>query len=145
MAGEKNSKYKPEYDEQAYNYALLGALDKKMAEFFGVSESTFYLWKNEHPSFSEALSRGKSQADAMVAKSLYHRAIGYSHPETKIATRDGQITDTLDVEKHYAPDTAAASLWLRNRQPDLWRDKKEMVVEENNLTPWSDLEAGVDE
>ncbi|CAM0015873.1 terminase small subunit, partial [Vibrio phage K367 g1] len=145
MAGEKNSKYKPEYDEQAYNYALLGALDKKMAEFFGVSESTFYLWKNEHPSFSEALSRGKSQADAMVAKSLYHRAIGYSHPETKIATRDGQITDTLDVKKHYAPDTAAASLWLRNRQPDLWRDKKEMVVEENNLTPWSDLEAGVDE
>lgn len=145
MAGEKNSKYKPEYDELAYNYALLGASDKKMAEFFDVAESTFYLWKNEHPSFSEALSRGKSQADAMVAKSLYHRAIGYSHPETKIATRDGQITDTLDVEKHYAPDTAAASLWLRNRQPDLWRDKKEMVIEENNLTPWSDLEAGVDE
>lgn len=145
MAGEKNSKYKPEYDELAYNYALLGASDKKMAEFFDVAESTFYLWKNEHPSFSEALSRGKSQADAMVAKSLYHRAIGYSHPETKIATRDGQITDTLEVDKHYAPDTAAASLWLRNRQPELWRDKKEMVIEESNLTPWSDLEAGVDE
>ena len=52
---------------------------------------------------------------------------------------------TTTTEKQVAPDTAAAIFWLKNRQPDIWRDKKEMVVEENNLTPWSDLEAGVDE
>ena len=145
MAGEKNSKYKPEYDQLAYNYALLGVIDKQLAEFFEVSESTINLWKIEHPTFSESLKRGKGEADAMVAKSLFKRATGYVHPETKIATRDGQITDTLDVEKHYAPDPTAAIFWLKNRQPEIWRDKKEMVIEENNLTPWDDLEAGVDE
>lgn len=145
MAGEKNSKYKPEYNELAYNYALLGSTDRQMAEFFGVTEQTVNNWKNDHPSFFESMSRGKAQADAMVAKSLFHRALGYSHPETKIATRDGQITDTLDVVKHYAPDTAAASFWLKNRQPEIWRDKKEISIEESNLTPWDDMEIGIDE
>jgi hypothetical protein len=27
--------------------------------------------------------------------------------------------------EHYPPDTAAASLWLRNRRSDKWRDKHE--------------------
>lgn len=139
MAGEKNSKYKPEYDELAYNYSLLGAIDKQMAEFFGVTEQTINNWKNDHPSFFESMSLGKAQADAMVAKSLYQRAVGYSHPETKIATRDGQITDTLDVVKHYAPDTAAASFWLKNRQPDIWRDKKEVVFDNGAVTPWDEI------
>lgn len=132
MAGEKNSKYKPEYDELAFNYSLLGAIDKDLARFFGVTEQTINNWKNDHPTFFESMSKGKEQADAMVAKSLFKRATGYSHPETKIATRDGQITDTLDVEKHYAPDTAAISFWLRNRQPDLWREKTESVVTLND-------------
>ena len=36
------------------------------------------------------------------------------------------ITPTV---KHYPPDTQAASLWLRNRQPQLWRDKTEVAVD----------------
>ena len=28
--------------------------------------------------------------------------------------------------EHYPPDTTAASLWLRNRQPNKWRDKREI-------------------
>lgn len=145
MAGEKNSKYKTEYDELAYNYALLGVTDKQLAEFFGVCEATLNNWKNDHPSFLESLKRGKSQADAMVAKSLFHRALGYSHPETKIATRDGQITDTLDIEKHYAPDPTAAIFWLKNRQPEIWRDKKEVSFDNGSVTPWNEIGEDEDE
>jgi hypothetical protein len=29
------------------------------------------------------------------------------------------------IVKHYPPDTNAASLWLRNRHPQRWRDKIE--------------------
>jgi transposase-like protein len=43
------SKYKKEYVELAYKFALLGLPDKKMAEFFEVSESTFNEWKEQHP------------------------------------------------------------------------------------------------
>ena len=28
--------------------------------------------------------------------------------------------------EHYPPDTQAASLWLRNRQPAKWRDRQEV-------------------
>lgn len=145
MAGEKNSKYKPEYDELAYNYALLGVTDKQLSEFFGVCEATLNNWKNDHPSFLESLKQGKGQADAMVAKSLFKRALGYSHPETKIATRDGQITDTLDVEKHYAPDPTAAIFWLKNRQPEIWRDKKEVSFDNGSVTPWNEVGEDEDE
>jgi len=30
--------------------------------------------------------------------------------------------------QHYPPDTTAASLWLRNRQPDKWRDRQQIDV-----------------
>ena len=125
MAGGRPTKYKEEYTELAYNYCLLGATDSDLASFFDVEESTINNWKINHPQFLESLKRGKQQADAQVAKSLFHRATGYSHPETKIATTDGQITDSKEFEKHYAPDPTAAIFWLKNRQPDMWRDKQQ--------------------
>lgn len=116
------SAYRPEFDEQAYKLCLLGATDKKLADFFGVSEQTLNAWKTAQPSFLESLTRGKERADAEVAESLFHRAKGYQHPEVHVSNYQGSITLTPLV-KHYPPDTQAASLWLRNRQPLLWRDK----------------------
>lgn len=139
MAGEKNSKYKKEYDELAYNYCLLGAKDKQLAEFLGVSESTLNLWKQKHKSFSESLKGGKVQADAEIAQSLYHRAKGYSHPEVKVFNNQGEIV-THDVIKHYAPDPTSIIFWLKNRQPELWRDKP---VEEQSDQPIGRIEIEV--
>lgn len=31
----------------------------------------------------------------------------------------------LEVDKQIAPDTGAIAFWLKNRKPDVWRDKKE--------------------
>lgn len=125
MGAGRPSDYRDEYCTLAYNYCLLGATDAKLAEFFGVTETTINNWKLKHPEFIESINKGKHQADATVAQSLFNRATGYSHPETKIATFNGEITDTKDVIKHYAPDPTAAIFWLKNRQPELWRDKNQ--------------------
>ena len=125
------TKYKKEYDELAYNYCLLGATDADLARFFSVSESTINLWKLEHSSFSESLKDGKYNADANVAKALYHRALGYVHTEEKVFNNNGDIV-TYNTLKHYPPDTGAAMAWLKNRQPDKWRDKQEIVQENHN-------------
>ena len=64
------------------------------------------------PRYSEfrlAIARGKDPADARMAVSLYERGVGFTGP-------DG---------RYYPPDVNAASLWLRNRQPHLWRDRVE--------------------
>lgn len=119
------SSYKPEYADQAYKLCLLGATDAKLADFFEVSESTLNLWKQEHQDFSESMRKGKDAADAEIAESLFHRAKGYSHPDVDIKVVASEIVQT-PLTKHYPPDTTAASLWLRNRQPKLWRDKVDM-------------------
>lgn len=119
------SKYKPEYAELAYNYCLLGATDKTLAEFFDVSEQTINTWKQEHPDFLESLKNGKIEADARVANSLYRKAIGYEHAAVKIFNDQGAPM-VVDYTERFAPDTTAAIFWLKNRQPALWRDTKDI-------------------
>jgi len=97
-----------------------------MADVLGVAEATINNWKLVHPKFLESIRQGKEVADAEVVKSLYHRALGYEHPEDKIFNNGGEplIVPTI---KHYPPDTQAATIWLKNRQPDNWRDRIEQV------------------
>ncbi len=122
--GGRPTKYKQEYDEQAYKLCLLGHTDVELAKFFDVAESTINLWKLEHPSFSESLKNGKEVADANVAASLYNRAMGYKHPDVDIKMFEGNIIET-EYTKHYPPDPTSAIFWLKNRQPKKWRDKQD--------------------
>ncbi|NOV28022.1 helix-turn-helix domain-containing protein [Cupriavidus necator] len=120
--GGRETLYQEQYAEQAYKLCLLGATDKELADFFGVVEKTIYNWKDAQPEFLQSITRGKMMADAQVAESLFKRALGYSHPAVKIMTVNGAVVHE-DYTEHYPPDTPAASLWLRNRQPEKWRDK----------------------
>ncbi len=118
--------FKAEYCEQAYRLCLLGAKDKEIAEFFGVDERTINRWKEAHSKFCQSLKEGKEDADSVIAKSLYHRAKGYSHPEVHISVWQGQVIET-QLTKHYPPDTTACIFWLKNRQSDKWRDRHEFT------------------
>lgn len=116
------SKFRPEFVEQSKKLAMLGLTDAEMAKQFGVSESTFHQWKHDYPEFSESLNSGKCIADGEVVAKLYHRAIGYEHPEDDIRVVNGEIVITPTV-KHYPPDPTSMIFWLKNRQPARWRDK----------------------
>lgn len=118
------TKYKAEFAKQAEKICLLGATDEFLANYFEVDVSTIGNWKNVHSEFLEAIKRGKHDADAKVAESLFGRAVGFAHNETKVFNNQGVIV-THDVMKRYAPDPTAAIFWLKNRQPKLWRDKQE--------------------
>jgi len=98
-----------------------------LANFFEVVESTINLWKLRHTEFSESIKRGKEEADANVASSLYKKAIGFKHKDVKVFLHDGKPV-IVPLEKHYPPDSIAAIFWLKNRQPELWRDKKEIDI-----------------
>ena len=122
--------YRPEYAEQSFKYCLLGATDAQLADFFEVCEKTINTWKHKHPDFLQSTKRGKVLADANVAESLCRRAMGYEHPENKIFHYQGKPV-VVPTIKHYPPDTQAASLWLRNRQPELWRDKQDIELKQD--------------
>jgi hypothetical protein len=127
MAG-RPTKYKTEYAKLVYKYCLLGATDKELAALFDTTEQTINAWKQNQPEFLESMKRGKEIADAKVAEKLYHRAIGYEHPDIITATYQGAITDIKEVTKHYPPEPVAAIFWLKNRQPGKWRDKQEHEI-----------------
>lgn len=132
--GGRKSMYKAEYAQIAYRLCLLGKTDKEIGDILGFNESTINTWKKEHKEFGQALIEGKELADANVANALYHRAIGYSHPANKIMQNNG-VPVIVPYTEHYPPDTQAATRWLMNRQPKLWRDKPS---EENADTPLPD-------
>jgi hypothetical protein len=119
------TKWKDEFVDLAYKFCLMGATDAKLGEFFDVDERTINDWKLTKPEFSQSIANGREKADAEIAAAMYHRAKGYSHPEDDIRVVAGAIEITPTI-KHYPPDTAAASLWLRNRQASYWRDKVEV-------------------
>jgi len=128
------SSYRGEYAEQAVKLYRLGVTDQEIAGFFDVSVATLNRWKHAYPDFMESVKNGKMHADANVADSLYRRACGYSHVATKFVTHKGIITDREEYVKHYPPDTQACIFWLKNRRPDLWREKVEIEPNRELIT-----------
>lgn len=97
------SPYKKEFNDLAYKYCLLGATDKRLAEFFEIDEATINRWKVKYPKFCEALKDGRERADAEVADSLFQKAKGYSHKDTYLisdlpagfSVKGGNFSDDL--------------------------------------------------
>lgn len=121
--GGRPAKYQPSFNRQAYKLCLLGATDKDLADFFEVAESSINGWKKDFPRFLESIKKGKTQADATVAETLYKKANGYSRREFETRTVNNRPVK-VKIVKYYPPDTTAAIFWLKNRQRDKWRDKQ---------------------
>lgn len=125
----------PRFVKLGYELALLGATVPRMAAVFGVAAKTVELWMRQKPEFIGALKKGREDADANVAKSLYRRALGYKHRAVKIAfDKDGHVLEAPYIE-HYPPDTKAAIFWLTNRHPEWWRDKQVQAHENADGSP----------
>jgi len=140
--GGRPSKYKAEYAAQAAKLCKLGATDAQLADFFEVAVSTINLWKVQHPKFSESIRVPKAEADRRVEQSLYRRAMGYEHDETDIRVINNTIV-TTPLRKHYPPDTTAAIFWLKNRDPENWREKQEVEHSGNLRVVMSALDEGL--
>lgn len=143
-------KWSDKLEERAYRLCLLGLTDEDLALAFGINDATLGFWKQDNPALLKAIQQGRKEADGKVAQSLYHKALGYSHPDVHIAVCDGRVVKT-PITKYYPPDTTACIFWLKNRQRENWRDvyrmeqtganggpiKHEMTI---NLSDFSDQE-----
>lgn len=108
------------------NLLKQGKTNAQVAEVIGVSARCIYLWRQKYPDLVQAMDEAKALIDDTVEASLYKKAVGYSHPETKFFAHEGVVTDMKEVEKHYPPDTSAGIFWLKNRRPKEWRDRVEI-------------------
>ena len=90
-----------------------------------MNTATIYRWRNVHEQFCEAVRAGKERSDERVERALFNRAVGYSFESEKVFQHQGEIIRAPTVE-HVPPDPGAAMNWLKNRNPDTWRDKQEI-------------------
>lgn len=121
--------FKKEFVDQVKHLCKLGATDEELAKFFKVTTRTLYRWKIQYPEFCQAIKVAGKEADDRVERSLYARAVGYTYDSVKIMQHQGTVVRE-DYKEHVPPDTTAMIFWLKNRQPERWRDvnKTEITV-----------------
>lgn len=147
--GEKMAKGK--YEEWLTEENLLrieawardGLSDEQISKNMGIATSTLYNWKNEHLEILEALKKGKDIADIQIENALFKKAQGYNAKIRKafkvkeVIYKDGKrLKETERIEYaedevHIPADTTAQIFWLKNRKPDVWRDRIEQKVDLN--------------
>lgn len=127
------SKFNDAIKEKILSLARAGKTNEQIADIIGVHVRTIENWQGNKPDLMWALKEAKHAADDLVEASLFSRAVGYSHPEEKVFQNEGDIV-THNTVKQYPPDVAAAIFWLKNRQPDKWREKMPGEEEKFNIT-----------
>ena len=85
--------------------AGLGLTDEEMAIVLDIARSSFSLYK-KNKQFSDAVKKGKIKYDMEIIEGLRKNAKG--------------------------GDTTAQIFWLKNRQPDKWRDKRDIGLGGNS-------------
>jgi len=138
MPAGRPTKYDPEKHPQlAYEFcAENGFTDKKLAKAFAVDVATVNKWKKEYPEFYESVKRGKDIFDTgKVENSLLRRSKGFMATEKTFeqifnkTTNKLEMVETKRVKKLMAPDPTSMIFWLKNRNPERWRDKQDVKLE----------------
>jgi hypothetical protein len=117
--GGRNTSYKPEYAHQAQRLcAVAGFTDKKLAEFFGVSEMTINRWKLKHVEFLLAMKAGKSVFDDLVERAVVQGITGYYVEEVEEVHANGHFRKM----RSWVPGNPMLGLrWLALRRPEEFR------------------------
>ena len=121
-------------------WARDGLTNEQIASNIGISRKTLQEWCIKYSDISDTLKKGKDVADIQVENALFKKAIGYTvslkktfkvkrieYDEAtgkKISERE-ELVEGFD-EMHIPADTAAQIFWLKNRQPEKWKDKKDI-------------------
>ena len=106
-----------------------GLSEAQIAKNLGISYMTFRRAKKD-PEYgeqiSEALIQTKDVVDMEVENMLLKRARGYEYDEVTEEYEMGVLVKRKVTHKMVVPDTSAQIFWLKNRQPDKWRDRREV-------------------
>ena len=102
-------------------YAKFGLTDEQLAAGSGITRQTLDNYKKRDPKFFASLKDNRDLADTMVRKSLFKLANGFEYEE-EMVNKDGAVR----VTKYARPDVTACIFWLKNRQPEEWREKHEL-------------------
>lgn len=141
MAKGKYEKWlKPEGLLKIEGWARDGLTNEQIAEKMGISRKTLQEWCVKYGDICDTLKKGKEIVDREVENALLERAIGGVHKVKKnIKVKKTYYDDhgrkcekeeiKEVIDEIYTPgDTTAQIFWLKNRKPDMWKDKQSMEI-----------------
>lgn len=137
------------FPQIAYSACLHTGCDNKiLGAILGVGPNTIKTWCFNHERFRVAVKTGRDEYDGeKVESTLLAKALGYSYeeetwerkktgyavnPDTNMIDKDLPIYEmilTKVEKKQQAPDTTSIIFWLKNRDPERWRDVNRQRIE----------------
>lgn len=114
----------------AVSLAERGWTDKEIRHTFKVTKKILADCRYD-PEFYESFEAAKEKAVSRAVDSLYQRAIGYTVPEEKVFTNNGQVI-RVQTFKHYPPDVGAQKFLLTNIDKDNWKPETSTVINNEN-------------
>lgn len=103
----------------------------ELARKLDIAPKTLALWESKYPEIAEALRQGREITDVRVENAILKKALGFETTEVKKVVKADGAEEVTTVYKSVPPDVTAASVWLKNRCPEKWRDKPQ---EEDSLS-----------
>ena len=120
-------------------WARDGLTNEQIAHNMGIRAGTLYEWIKRFADIAEALKKSKEVADYEVENALYMKALGFCteimkpykvkkvvyDEKTGRKLKEYEEIEYAKEEVYVPPDTTAMIFWLKNRKPQVWRDKVE--------------------
>ncbi|PUA40656.1 transposase [Paenibacillus elgii] len=114
-----------------------GLTNEQMSEKLGIHPASWYEYASKHPAFAELINWGKSVTINRVENSLLKAAMGYEYEEIKTIVeedKNGKKRTRIEkVKRHQPPNPTAMIFYLKNRAPNEWNDRREIIVDTKAL------------
>lgn len=150
----RKTRYNKEILKTIIECAEKGWINKEICKKIGINTKTLYMWLNPESSFykkelDDALKEAKKIPDQIVEQKLFKRACGYKYKEVtkeralNPKTNEFEPVVTKEVVKEFPPDPTSMIFWLKNRDPQRWRDVRQFegkMTIEDQLKRLSDKE-----
>ena len=89
---------KPRFDD-ILKWLRSGATEEQICKNLGISQQTFYKYKQENTEFSEFLIKGRQNLVEQLRGALIKKALGFDYAESKVTTKvvDGKEQTTTEI------------------------------------------------
>ncbi len=139
---------------QVERLAAAGLTDYQMALTLGISIRSLRGWKGRLE-YQEAIKKGQQSANAVVERTLFQRATGFTYEECTYevvpvvpakGSRKAEYGEKRKpllvrrVVKHAIPDTIAIIFYLKNKMPETYKDRNDSNVTSTQLIKVAELE-----
>lgn len=141
------TQYDPVLHPLAVEYMLhAGMSTQQVADKLGIDNTTLTRWMHDYPALAQAVKNGRKPVDQTIINSLYKQGLGGqvyttekwgrvppTAAEIMAAAKAGRPQPKAkwaklqEIRTQHAPDTIAQIFWLKNRDPEHWRDRREVA------------------